>query len=89
MKKIFILLFFFNFSHSQALNFKLERIVENLEKPWSLSFIDKENIIFTEKSGKIYLLNLQEKKTSIINSISPFRHKKYILMIHVQIGWLS
>ena len=67
MKKIFILLFFFNFSHSQALNFKLERIVENLEKPWSLSFIDKENIIFTEKSGKIYLLNLQEKKTSIIN----------------------
>ncbi len=67
MKKIFILLFIFNFSHSQALNFKLERIVENLEKPWSLSFIDKENIIFTEKSGKIYLLNLQEKKTSTIN----------------------
>ena len=67
MKKIFILLFFFYFSHSQALNFKLERIVENLEKPWSLSFIDKENIIFTKKSGKIYLLNLQEKKTSIIN----------------------
>ena len=67
MKKIFILLFFFYFSHSQALNFKLERIVENLEKPWSLSFIDKENIIFTKKSGKIYLLNLQEKKTSTIN----------------------
>ena len=37
-----------------------------MDKPWSLSFIDQENIIFTEKSGKLYTLNLKAKKTSEI-----------------------
>ena len=35
----------------------------DLDKPWSLSFIDEENIIITEKSGKLYTLNLKIKKS--------------------------
>ena len=51
MKKLFIFLFFLSFSNLYALEIKLEKIVDSLDKPWSLSFIDQENVIFTEKSG--------------------------------------
>ena len=62
MKKLFIFLFFLSFSNLYALEIKLEKIVDNLDKPLSLSFIDQENVIFTEKSGKLYTLNLKDKK---------------------------
>ena len=62
MKKLFIFLFSLSFSNLYALEIKLEKIVDSLNKPWSLSFIDQENIIFTEKSGKLYTLNLKDKK---------------------------
>ena len=51
MKKIIIFLFLFNFSNLYSSNIKFERIFDDLNKPWSLSFIDKENVIITEKTG--------------------------------------
>ena len=64
MKKILILfsIFFYFSTNSFSQEFKLEKIVDGLDKPWSLSFIDRENILFTEKPGKLYLLNLKNKK---------------------------
>ena len=62
MKKLFILIFFFISSNICASEIKLEKIVEDLDKPWSLTFVDKDNIIFTEKSGKLFGLNLKDKK---------------------------
>ena len=68
MKKIFIYLLFYFFSiHLYASEIKFEKIVYGLNNPWSLSFIDKENIIFTEKSGNLYILNLNNKKISKID----------------------
>jgi aldose sugar dehydrogenase len=68
MKKILILfsIFFYFSTNVFSQEFKLEKIVDGLDKPWSLSFIDRENIIFTEKPGKLYLLNLKNKKISEI-----------------------
>ena len=68
MKKILIFfsIFFYFFSNAHAQKFKLENIVSGLDEPWSLSFIDKENILFTEKPGKLYSLNLKNKKISEI-----------------------
>jgi len=66
MKKLFIFLFFFIYPNLHALEITLEKIVDGLNNPWSLSFIDQENIIFTEKSGKLYTLNLKDKKISEI-----------------------
>ena len=63
MKKLFIFLFFFASTNTFALEIKLEKIIDSLDKPWSLSFIDQENIIFTEKSGRLYTLNLKDKKS--------------------------
>ena len=64
MRKVFVNIFliFFYSSNLYALEIKLEKIVDSLDKPWSLSFIDQENVIFTEKSGKLYTLNLKDKK---------------------------
>ncbi len=71
MKKIFIFLFFFNFSILNSSEIKFEKIIHDLDKPWSLSFISKESIIFTEKSGKLFTLNLKnKKKTEIVHNLS-------------------
>ena len=68
MKKIFIsLLFYFVSINLYASEIKFEKIVDGLNNPWSLSFVNEEKIIFTEKSGKLYTLNLKNKKLSEID----------------------
>ena len=68
MSKISIfLLFYFVSINLYASEIKFEKIVDGLNNPWSLSFVNEEKIIFTEKSGKLYTLNLKNKKLSEIN----------------------
>ena len=68
MKKIFIsLLFYFVSINLYASEIKFEKIVDGLNNPWSLSFVNEEKIIFTEKSGKLYTFNLKNKKLSEID----------------------
>ena len=66
MKKLIIILLFFGYSNLYALEIKLEKIADGLKKPWSHSFIDQQNLVITEKSGKLFTLNLIEKKISEI-----------------------
>ncbi len=73
MKKLITILLFFGFSNLYASEIKLEKTVDNLKKPWSLSFIDQENVVITEKSGKLFTLNLTDKK------ISEIKHNLSIL----------
>ncbi len=75
MKKLFIFIFFLISSNICASEIKLEKIVDTLDKPWSLSFIDGENIIITEKSGKLYTFNLKNKK------ISEIKHNLSVLEV--------
>ena len=66
MKKLFIFLFLFSFSNLYPANIKFEKILDDLDNPWSLSFVDKENIIITEKNGKLLASNLVNKNTKEI-----------------------
>ena len=76
MKKIIIfLLFYFSPIYLYASDIKFEKIVGGINNPWSLSFIDKENIIFTEKSGKLYTLNLKNK--TILEIVHNLKVKEY------------
>ncbi len=75
MKQLIIFLILLNFSNLNASEIKLEKIFDNLDKPWSLSFINRDNIIFTEKSGKLYSLNLKDKK------ISQIKHNLSVLEV--------
>jgi hypothetical protein len=42
-----------NSLEAKAENFKLTKITENLKSPWSLSFINQNEALMTEKSGNI------------------------------------
>ena len=59
MKKLLISLLFFTFSNLYAFEIKFEKIVDGLDKPWSLSFIDQDNILFTDKNNRAILLDWQ------------------------------
>ncbi len=67
MKRILILLlYFFINSNLFASEIKLEKIIGGLDEPWGLSFVNDQKIIFTEKSGKLFFLNLKDKKKNEI-----------------------
>ena len=63
VKKYFLLviIFFLFSSKSFSENFRFEKIL-NLKDPWGSSFINNEEIIITEKSGKIKIVNISSKK---------------------------
>ena len=66
MKKLIICLFLFSFSNLYSSEIKFEKIFDDLNKPWSLSFINKENVIITEKTGRLLILNLKNKNINEI-----------------------
>ena len=75
MKKLFIFIFLFTFTNLQSSEIKFEKIFDNLNKPWSLSFISKENVIITEKTGKLLTLNLKDK------NINEIRHNLSLISL--------
>ena len=66
MKKIFIIFLFF-FTNLKAEDFKLEKIIQGFDSPWSLSFVDEQNALVTEKPGNIKFVNLEK---GIIKNVS-------------------
>ena len=55
-----LIIFIFNFSIAIAEDFKLIKITDNLKSPWSLSFINQNEALITEKSGNIIHINIQK-----------------------------
>jgi len=64
MKKIshLIIFFFLNVTFLHSEEIKLTKITEDLKSPWSLSFINQNETLITEKSGNIIYLNLEKQK---------------------------
>ena len=60
MKKILII-FLLLFNNLSANDFKLEKVIEGFDRPWSLTFINNQNLLVTEKPGNIKFVNLKEK----------------------------
>ena len=66
-KIIYVLIFLLVFgSKSSSQNFKLETLVK-LDSPWGSSFINNREIIVTEKSGKIKIVNILSKEIQEIS----------------------
>ena len=55
-----VIIFIFNFSIAIAEDFKLIKITDELKSPWSLSFINQNEALITEKSGNIIHINIQK-----------------------------
>ncbi|MDA9752993.1 PQQ-dependent sugar dehydrogenase [Candidatus Pelagibacter sp.] len=66
MKIFFILLIFIFPNIAIANNLSFIKIV-NLKSPWGSTFIDDKNILITEKSGAIKLVNIKNKNIDVIN----------------------
>ena len=65
-KYILLIVFFLLFSSKgYSNNYKFTKIIE-LNEPWGSSFINKNEIIITEKSGKIKIVNIASKEVSEI-----------------------
>ena len=72
MKKLFII-YILLLTNLSADDYKLEKIIEGLDSPWSLTFINSQNLLITEKPGNIKFVNLKEKK------IKDIRHNLKVL----------
>ena len=58
IKYFFSIFFFFLFSsNSFSENFTFKKLVD-LNEPWGSSFINNEELIITEKTGKIKIVNI-------------------------------
>ena len=66
MIKIFVVIIIFFCSNLNATEFNLKKIL-NLNEPWGSSFINENELLITEKSGIIKIINLKKKEISIID----------------------
>jgi quinoprotein glucose dehydrogenase len=69
MKKIisFLIIILIQTLNLKAEDFKLSQIISGLDTPWSLTFKNQNEILVTEKSGQIILVNLKDNKKKKIN----------------------
>ena len=69
MKKIisFLIIILIQALNLKAEDFKLNQIISGFNTPWSLTFKNQNEILLTEKSGQILLVNLKENKKKKIN----------------------
>ena len=67
VKKYFLLIIFFLLFASKSFsnNYKFTKIIE-LNEPWGSSFINNNEIIITEKRGKIKIVNVVSKEVTEI-----------------------
>ena len=67
VKKYFLLVIFFLLFASKSFsnNYTFTKIIE-LDEPWGSSFINNNEIIITEKSGKIKIINIVSKEATDI-----------------------
>ena len=63
VKKYFLLIIFFLLfvSKSYSNDFIFTKIIE-LDEPWGSSFVNNDEIVITEKSGKIKIVNIISKE---------------------------
>ena len=72
--KRLIILFFLFTSLSQAEEFKLKKIISFKSPPWGSTFLNKDEMLITEKEGRIFHINLINKE------ITEIKHNLNILV---------
>ena len=75
MKKIIFILIFIiiQTSNLKSEDFTLNQLISGLNSPWSLSFKNENEILITEKSGQILIVNLKN------NTIKKIKHNLDVL----------
>ena len=75
MRKIILIIFLFLVQIYQLSAFepKLQKIIDGLDSPWSLSFINDSKVLVSEKSGNLILVDFNNQK------IKKIKHNLEIL----------
>ena len=66
-----------------ASEYKLEKVISGLNKPWGMSFINDNELFLTQKSGEILKINLTTKE------VKNFSHNLKVVQPHWQAGMLD
>ncbi len=82
--KFFISIIFFLLTFNlNASEYKLEKVISGLNKPWGMSFINDNELFLTQKSGEILKINLTTKE------VKNFSHNLKVVQPHWQAGMLD
>lgn len=54
----------------------IERIGASLANPWGMDFLDESHILVTERSGKMYKINLSDGTRQAITGLPPIQAKR-------------
>ena len=75
MKKLILITCLFIIQTFQVLSNEqnLKEILNGLNSPWSISFINENKVLVTEKSGNLILADLNNKKIKKIEHNTNFR----------------
>ena len=58
-------------------SYKLDKITQNLNYPWALTFLSKKNLLITEKNGGLFKVNIENgKKQKIKHNIQHISFHK-------------
>ena len=77
---VIIILFFCKNVFSLDSGYKLEILKSNLSSPWSLTFINNNQILVSEKTGKIKLFDIISNKiTEIDHNLNVIKDKTFLL----------
>ena len=77
MKKILLIILLLIPNMVLASNFKLEKLIE-LDQPWSLTFVEGNKILISEKSGLIFLYDEKNNSHQVISMGSCDENYKII-----------
>ena len=92
MKKISIILIILSFYaiSANAEDYQIKKIASGLGVVWGMDFVTDNKIIFTQRSGKVGLVDLQTKKVSYLQGAQQVHHEGQGGMLDVLVhkDWL-
>jgi aldose sugar dehydrogenase len=84
-----------SFFQDKAKKVTVELVVEDLGVPWGMAFLSADEIIFTQRNGKIGIVNTQNSKLSWLKNIPSVYHDGQAGLLDVAIspeykksGWI-
>ena len=71
----FLLILLLSACQAQTLEFKTVQLADNLQHPWSLAFLSPQQVLVTERNGKLLKINLVNGARTEVSGLPEIRAK--------------
>jgi aldose sugar dehydrogenase len=71
----FLLIMLLSACQAQTREFKTVQLADNLQHPWSLAFLSPQQVLVTERNGKLLKINLANGARTEVNGLPEIRAK--------------